>query len=273
MVTLLPGQPRESDFWAITTFYNPAGYQRRLPNYRQFRQHLGVPLLAVELSFTGDFSLTADDADIVVHLNKGDILWQKERLLNLAIRSLPPACRYVAWLDCDVIFERSDWAERSVKLLEHFALVQPFGDAHLMPTGWSPDMPPVKPEQIRHPPAYFVERSVSPLACLRLSWPPLGCSPGLAWVARRDFLEEFGLYDSCIVGGGDSSLAYALYGCFELATTIQLMTGPRQAHYMDWAMPLYTGGPRQCRLHAGGALPHLAWQSRGPQARGALPTA
>ena len=36
--------------WAVTTFFTPAGYRNRLRNFRVFRQHLPIPLLAVELS-------------------------------------------------------------------------------------------------------------------------------------------------------------------------------------------------------------------------------
>ena len=43
--------------WAITSFFNPAGYKSRLTNYRLFRSRLDVPLVAVELSFTGEFEL------------------------------------------------------------------------------------------------------------------------------------------------------------------------------------------------------------------------
>lgn len=233
------GSADQRDFWAITTFFNPAGYQRRIANYRLFREHLNLPLLAVELSFTGDFSLSPDDADILIRLQKGDILWQKERLLNIAARLLPPACRTVAWIDCDLIFERSDWAERADRLLDHFPMVQAFGEVFLMPPGWGPDMPPNRPEHVRHPPAFYVEHGVAPLSMFRHSYPPIPCSPGLAWVARRQFLEAFRLYEGCIVGGGDSGLGCAVFGCFDSMITIQLMNEPRRDHYMSWAMPLH----------------------------------
>ena len=43
--------PRSANLWAITCYFNPVGYRRRLENYRMFRQRLKVPLVAVELSF------------------------------------------------------------------------------------------------------------------------------------------------------------------------------------------------------------------------------
>jgi len=50
----------------------------------------------VELSFDGRFELTDDDADILVQLSGGAVLWQKERLLNLALNAVPSAVKNVA---------------------------------------------------------------------------------------------------------------------------------------------------------------------------------
>jgi hypothetical protein len=57
---------QSATFWAITCYFNPAGYRRRLENYRTFRQRLKVPLVAVELSFGEEFQLASGDADILV---------------------------------------------------------------------------------------------------------------------------------------------------------------------------------------------------------------
>jgi hypothetical protein len=49
----------------------------------------------------------------LIFISGGAVLWQKERLLNLAIKSVPLYVKNIAWLDCDVIFDRSDWADRA----------------------------------------------------------------------------------------------------------------------------------------------------------------
>ena len=82
--------------WAITSFFNPVRYQRRLLNYRVFRSRLGIPLVAVELSFDGQFELTKCDADILIQVSGGAVHWQKERLLNIALESVPPMLK--VWL-------------------------------------------------------------------------------------------------------------------------------------------------------------------------------
>ena len=122
-----------SPLWAITSFYNPRHYRRRQFNYAVFRERLPLPLLAVELSFNGEFELCPDDAEIVLQYASGDVMWQKERLLNLAVAALPPECEQVLWVDCDVIFQRTDFVEAISRELEQIPLVQPFSVVHQLP--------------------------------------------------------------------------------------------------------------------------------------------
>jgi hypothetical protein len=114
----------DTSFWAITSYFNPAGYQRRYQNYAVFREHLRVPLVAVELSYGDEFELQRGDAEVVVRLRGSDVLWQKERLLNVALSHLPPECKWVAWLDCDLVFECADWPAEAVKVLQEAPLCQ-----------------------------------------------------------------------------------------------------------------------------------------------------
>ena len=117
-----------SKLWAITSYYNPAKYRRRLENYRTFRRCLTVPLVTVELAQDGQMELGRGDADILVQAAGGAILWHKERLLNRAIASLPNDCDAVAWVDCDILFELPDLGERALQALDRSDVVQPFRD-------------------------------------------------------------------------------------------------------------------------------------------------
>ena len=104
--------------WAMTSYYNPVRYKRRLSNYRIFRENLGVPLITVELSFNGQFELTEEQADILIQISGGAVLWQKERLLNVALQAVPSSCTKVAWLDCDILFDTPNWIEAADGLLD-----------------------------------------------------------------------------------------------------------------------------------------------------------
>jgi hypothetical protein len=72
--------------------------------------HWAIPLATVELGFDGAvWELGAGDADLYVRVGGGDVMWQKERLLNLVLPRLPAACTLVAWLDCDLLLPDPDW--------------------------------------------------------------------------------------------------------------------------------------------------------------------
>jgi hypothetical protein len=51
--------------WALTSYFNPLGYRRRIENYRQFRARLGAPLATVELGYGGRYDLGSGDGDIL----------------------------------------------------------------------------------------------------------------------------------------------------------------------------------------------------------------
>jgi hypothetical protein len=234
-------RPRAHDLWAITSYFNPIGYKRRLANYRLFRERLNVPLVAVELTFGLEFELDESDAEILLQLRGGDILWQKERLLNLALQALPSGRRKVVWLDCDVIFEADNWVERTSLLLDRFRLVQPFSDAHLLLDDWRPGEWRPRGSVLKQSAAFLIGSGMPAVTCLR-SWSGNGGvyrSLGYAWAASRDLLEEHHLYDACIIGGGDGAIVRAAYGCFEDTIRHLKLDGRPKEHYLRWANAFY----------------------------------
>lgn len=218
--------------WAITSYYNPVGYKRRLSNYRIFRANLKVPLVTVELSFDGRFELTRDDADILIHLSGGALLWQKERLLNVAIKSVPQDVRTIVWLDCDVVFERSDWMDEADQKLRKAKIVQLYSDLidlgpeGLKPSGKLRELPPSG-------------HGIVSLGLKRQNAPTdndaRASLPGLAWAARRDVLEQHGFYDAMIIGSGDTSMFHAMHGQFAHEVERRLFNKNREKHYLMWA--------------------------------------
>lgn len=80
-----------SDLWVITCYFNPLRYRRRLANFRIFRENLRAPLIAVELAYGPEFELESDDAEVLIQTHCKDVMWQKERLLNVGlVRSSDP---------------------------------------------------------------------------------------------------------------------------------------------------------------------------------------
>jgi len=228
--------------WAITSYFNPAGYRSRLRNYRIFRANLAVPLIAVELSAAGQFELRGDDADIVVQIAGGDVLWQKERLLNVALAYLPADCAQVAWIDCDLVFANPDWPLRAVQALEQFPVIQLFGHLHDLGSG---ALPPVREPLAADSQVESVVRKIRSGTegpgelVMRDGALARQNGLGFAWAARRELVEKHGLYDACILGGGDRAYICAALGCFELCTSPLRMGSRRVEHYLAWARPFY----------------------------------
>lgn len=231
-----------SRLWAVTCYFNPVGSARRLQNYRVFRARLDVPLLTVEWSNEGRFELGEDDAEILVRLESPDLLWQKERLLNLAIRALPEEVDRVAWLDCDVVLERDDWPREALRLLDRYPLLQLFERFHDL----SREAPPGAADSrfsMNSGDSFVVAKRVKGRGrALRELSDPGGsvrvlrsvCS-GMAWAGTREVLQRHGLYDACILGGGDQAFAYAARGEHEGAVQGWITNTRQRQHYLEWA--------------------------------------
>jgi hypothetical protein len=251
-----PGRPSEAPLWAVTCFFNPAGYRRKLENYRVFRERLGVPLVAVEHAVDGRFELGPGDADVLVQVPGGDVMWQKERLLNVGLRALPPACDAVAWIDCDVVFDDPDWGQRARAALERVGLVHLFHERHNLPAdtpleglaSWS--APPTSVSAVHR--LELGTASVDDLICNDAQL-LLGSTVGLAWAARRATLDAHGLYDASVIGGGDRMIVCAALGRFELAQRCQRLSDRHFAHYLGWARPFHAA------VEGVGAIPGRAF--------------
>ncbi len=229
-----------STLWAVTSYFNPAGYQSRLRNYRVFRRHLPMPLLAVELSFDGHFALQPEDADLLVRFRVGEVLWQKERLLNAAWSRLPAHCTQVAWVDCDVVLTHPRWvAQARAGLLRHKLLHGFTTLRHLPPgaavDGTGPAHTAGLPEQMSVVHRMHRQGSATEVFSGVLTRAHGAPTPGIAWVAWRDWLRHVRLFDACVVGGGDTAFAAAVLGVPQQAVALHAM-GPRQReHYLQWA--------------------------------------
>ena len=247
-----------SRLWAITSYFNPIGYARRRANYAEFRRRLTVPLITVELAYDGRFDLPDDAAEILIRIPGKDVIWQKERLLNLALRLLPAHCDRVAWLDCDIVFEDPDWGARSCEALERFQLIQPFERAYERPPDAGSDWRPGTDERAARrtdepaacstapPPktSFGYAFSVDPIAATELLQSEtriaFNCTSGMAWVARRELLEPAGFYDACVSGGGDRANLAAFLGLPEMAIRRIMMNPTWASHYLAWAAGLKT---------------------------------
>ncbi|MBX3438022.1 MAG: class I SAM-dependent methyltransferase [Planctomycetaceae bacterium] len=126
-----------------------------------------------------------------------NLLWQKERLLNLLIDQVPDDVDAIAWIDADILFTNPDWPAETLKALEEHAIVQLFDTAeHLMPDG---SITPIKRSCGWH---YVHDRK---------RFTHFGIAhPGFAWAGRADWLRRHKLLDTIISGGGDIMIMKAI---------------------------------------------------------------
>jgi hypothetical protein len=79
---------------------------------------------------------------------------------------------------------------------------------------------------------------------------------GLAWASRREVLDECGLYDACILGGGDRAILCAALGRPDRGAQALVMSNRRATHYYSWAQK-YAAAVRGRVSHIPGRLYHL----------------
>lgn len=233
--------------WAITAYFNPGRFRRRHANYQVFRRALKLPLLTVEWSPEARFDLHDGDADTLVRVSGGDLMWQKERLLNLAVSRLPADCEHVAWLDCDVVFPDEGWIEGMLAELKQTVVTQLFSQVvHLSAAPPEPPLltrvslascasaSPIRVEEagdgVGQTPLPEPQREACELE--RLAERP---SSGHAWAARRELLAEHGLYDACVCGVGDMATALAALGRPEAFLAGYPLNDAQGSHYRAWA--------------------------------------
>lgn len=210
--------------WAVTSYFNPFGCPFRRANFREFRRHVPVPLLVVEIvcgtASAGD--LAPDDANCVVQVS-GDLMWQGERGWNIGLARLPLSVAKVVFIDCDQVFtDPVAWYDMAA-LLDHVPIVQPFHDIDYLRRDGAVDW---------SMPAVAVFGGARFAQGERVAY-------GGAWAFRRGFVDKFGgVYDRFIVGGGDVGLAAAVLGKHDVVPERHMMNDVRRSSYLGWAAPV-----------------------------------
>jgi hypothetical protein len=173
----------------ITCFFNPTHSKRLEDNYLQFRKHLKHPIVAVELAFDNQ-PFFIENA-ICLRGTEKNIMWQKERLLNIALESLPNQADKVAWLDADIIFENEKWFQETEQKLEIHPVVQLFEYVYEKPGNSEP---------VNQGIGFGKYKSLNDLDT---PWPQPWPKVGIAWAARREVLSN-GFFDKHILGSSDT---------------------------------------------------------------------
>ena len=225
------------DLWAITCYFNPARFTTKRKNFDLFIHSLrksNLNHLVVECAFA-DAAFDLPPSANLLQIRAKDVMWQKERLLNLAITHLPPACTKVAWIDCDVLFANPNWATDATQLLDIYPIVQLFEEVIRLPR----DQTAYTGQGDRWP-AFAAVYTKHPNLMLAGDFARHGHT-GFAWAARRDLLDRHQLYDACISGSGDHMMAHAFCGDWSSPCMHRILghNTPLQSHFIAWCKSLY----------------------------------
>lgn len=214
----------------VTCYFNPAGYRTRRENFRTFAAAAvsqGAELVVIEAGTPGRWEVDPRPGIRVLRVEWRDALWQKERLLNVAIDRLQPEYGSVAWVDGDIVFDDPEWIRRTRECLGRHRLCQLFGTAQWLsrygvPEPWYPGGPIAR---LSVPKAFESTRGHVHFG---------HGHPGFAWAARREtLLEVGGLYDRHILGSGDTIMVLGWYGWPDHAY-LERFTGPFKAAARRW---------------------------------------
>jgi predicted glycosyltransferase involved in capsule biosynthesis len=220
------------DLAAVCCYFNACHYKVRFSNYKIFRRGMartGIRLLTVELAFGDDpFELTGFPDVLQLRTAKKNIMWQKERLLNIGIKKLiEEGYKKITWLDADFVFEDDNWVKELSKKLDKYPLVQVFKS--------------FKRQKEKGKDEY----SYSSASHYRNTGKITGkeARPGGGWAGRSSILEKVPLYDAAVVTTDNDVLN--LYGSFrdgrdltairEKYEYFNYATLPYLFHYMKWA--------------------------------------
>lgn len=201
--------------YIVTSFFNPNQFKVRGRLFRNFAAHMTASgigsMVTVEAAFGGHpYEVTSSANPWHLQVRTDQVLWHKERMLNLGIArllQLVPDAHNIGILDADVTFANPDWVDGTVHALMHHQVVQPFGQCIYLNS---------KEESMWDCPSSFRffkdRRGYHQAPALPASYTFQG-HPGLAWAFTKPTLDALGgLYDLCAAGSGDTVMANALKG-------------------------------------------------------------
>jgi hypothetical protein len=188
----------------IVPFFNVHSNQMLLENFDNFRRELTEDVFVIEAAFGDEPFLIKESEDFVrIRGTEENFMWQKERLLNIALSKLPPQYTDIAWLDADILFDNKNWVEEMQAALDKFCFVQLFQTVSWLNKDGSSDISfNTIVEQGKNLFSVGGDGEAQ----------DNGFHPGFAWAARREVLEKTGWFDQHICGNGDSFIYYAIAG-------------------------------------------------------------
>jgi len=199
-------RPGPDVLYVVLPYFNYCGFKRRQELFIKFVQEIqkvkGIRIVVSEL--VGPAPLPK--LPVWKHIkNRSDTpVWMKEKLINVAIKTLPEDWKYTAWIDADITFLNPDWVQDTIDALQTNDVVQMFRTAvNLGPNN----------EAIKIDKGFGYMHADSGTPYVKTDkygyW-----HPGYAWACTRKAFRTMGssLLDWAILGSGDRHMAMAWVG-------------------------------------------------------------
>ena len=171
----------------------------------------------------------------LIRIKQAGILWQKERFLNIALSNLSRQCKYLAWIDADLVLPDTGWINQLINAHKKYKLVQLFDAV----------------DDVAEQKGQLVKKSISrnAIADFLLRYPrrqkeffcssgismQLGLAPGFGWSVNRDAIESCGFPDFFILGSGDKAILAAAMGYYADYAEILGLNIFLKKKYLRWA--------------------------------------
>ena len=193
------GRAFRDDIAVVSSHYNFANFRAPRRNLHRWQRQMTRDRLrtfGIELYQKGQTPQTTGWAGWrQILVGPASVVWQKEALINAAVRDLPAAVKNFVEVDADLMFDDPNWAGATLDMLKRHPCGQPFASAV-----WTGSEGEIELER--------------PSACaggFKLN--PWAGHPGFSWAFRREFFESVGgWYDFGILGGADLLWANAALG-------------------------------------------------------------
>lgn len=194
--------------YVILPYFNYCKYEKRIKLFVDFVKrywHLKMVRMVVVEGFLEEPALPTFGHNVTHHIKVKlrDQLWIKENLINIGVRYLPKDWKYMAWIDADLTFLNTNWANDTLRYLKTYDVLQLFQTA----VNLGPDGEAMKIDQAF---CYMALKSGKPYHknAKYGFW-----HPGYAWAIKRSTYDIWGgLLDIGILGSGDRHMALSLIG-------------------------------------------------------------
>jgi hypothetical protein len=222
----------DEPLYVITPIFNPQRFRKRWSLYKEFEKSVldaGAYLVTIECSFGARQEVLTEqrtDRHLVINVYTENELWLKENLINLAVQRLPRTAKYIAWVDADIKFVRSDWVGETIHKLQHYHVVQMFSVAYDLTPGFVPYQinygfvhdyingvqDKAKNKKWADDDTYYGNGGTGSTDQVKT----VRFHPGFAWAYTVEAWNALGgLIDFAILGSADMHMARALVGQFE----------------------------------------------------------